>query len=231
MSGSSQLFSEYGQLWKYDIETGAFRLVVKPFAAHNYFFGSNAGIYFSVPDGTGNLQLKYFDGQSVRDVAKPGHGEIALDRLLPDTRKSLFFSFSIIDYWDAILPRKEVGSVRKADDIQELIIRNRSMLAIKSGQSFKGPFFCSNMLRSVFLPGDRYFLFNVEYCGNYQGQLLIDTATGAYMPLPKNTRVYLVSNTTTFHDYRITDSGLEAIRAPMSPVKAQDQMPSSQIAY
>ena len=38
----------------------------------------------------------------------------------------------------------------------------------------KGHYYCNEMLRSVFLPGDRYFLFNLPYCGNYNGKLLID---------------------------------------------------------
>lgn len=215
-SKGSQLFSTKGELWKYDIETAAFQLILKPFPAYSYFFGSNSGIYFSVPDGSGSLQLKYFDGRSVRDIGKTGAGEIVLDQNAPDTRKSVFFSFSRHDYEQAILPRKEVRLIGKGGGVQELVIKNRVVLAITLGQGLKGPYFGSTMLRSVLLPGDNYFLFNVN-CGNYQGQLLIDTAAGGYMPLPKDTRVYLVSNTRTFQDFQIRDSGLEAIRAPKPP--------------
>jgi hypothetical protein len=81
-------------------------------------------------------------------------------------------------------------------------------LAITQGTGFKGPFYCSEMLRSVFLPGDRYFLFNVTYCGNYKGQLLIDTVSGKYQCLPANSVVYLTLNTDTFHRYRIAGEGI-----------------------
>jgi hypothetical protein len=64
------------------------------------------------------------------------------------------------------------------------------------------------MLRSVFLPGNRYFLFNVPYCGNYKGQLLIDTMTGGYQRLPRDCRVYLTLNTDTDPRYRITAAGI-----------------------
>jgi hypothetical protein len=215
-SKGSQLFSAKGELWKYDLDTAAFQSVVKPFPAHSYFFGSNSGIYFSVPDGSGNLQLKYFDGHDARDIGKPGAGEIVLDQLAPDSRKTVFFSFAIHDYEQAILPRKHVRLVGKGGGIQELVINNKSVLALTLGQGIKGPYFGSEMLRSVFLPGDNYFLFNVN-CGNHQGQLLIDIATGGYMTLPKDTRVYLASNTNTFDNFQISDSGLTVIRAQRSP--------------
>src|SRR5579859_8125469 len=60
------------------------------------------------------------------------------------------------------------------------------------------------MLRSVFLPGDRYFLFNVPYCGNYKGQLLVDTLTGRYERLPADSVVYLTFDTDTYPRYRVT---------------------------
>jgi hypothetical protein len=51
---------------------------------------------------------------------------------------------------------------------------------------------------------------NVPYCGNYQGQLLIDTITGEYQRLPKDSRVYLTLNTETIPHYRITAGGIKA---------------------
>lgn len=63
---------------------------------------------------------------------------------------------------------------------------------------------------SLFLPGNRYFLFDVPYCGNYGGQLLVDTVTGKYQKLPKDTRVYLTLDTNTFHQFRITGGGMMA---------------------
>jgi hypothetical protein len=61
-------------------------------------------------------------------------------------------------------------------------------------------------LRSLFLPGGKYFLFNLPYCGNFNGQVLIDTETGRYMRLPADTRVYLTLNTETWAHYRVTSS-------------------------
>ena len=60
-SKGSQLYSSKGELWRYDVQHGNLQLVLKPFPAYNYFFGSKSGIYFSVPTETGDLRLRYFD--------------------------------------------------------------------------------------------------------------------------------------------------------------------------
>lgn len=213
-SPGSQLHSIKGELWKYDIDTGRLQLILKPFPAHNYFFGKKSGIYFSVPDSVGNLHLKYFDGNHVHGIDSPGAKDISIDQLSDDNPKTLFFSFSIIDYESAVLPRKGVRLVAQNDRL-ELIIGTKAILAMTLGQGIKGPYYGEEMLRSVFLPGDRYFLFNTS-CGNYRGQLLIDTTSGGYMTLPKDTRLYLALNTNTFQDYRITSSGIEPVPTRMN---------------
>ncbi len=88
------------------------------------------------------------------------------------------------------------------------MIRNKVHLALTRGIGFKGLYYCSEALRSVFLPGDRYFLFNVPYCGNYEGQLLVDTVTAEYQQLPHDSVVYLTLNTDTYTDYCIAGEGI-----------------------
>ena len=60
----------------------------------------------------------------------------------------------------------------------------------------------------ILIPGDRYLLFNVPYCGNYKGQLLIDTLAGKYQRLPADAVVYLTLNTDTYPRYRVTGGGI-----------------------
>jgi hypothetical protein len=115
------------------------------------------------------------------------------------------------DYDRAVLPAKGLDLVVGPGGApQQLEIRGKSYLALTLGETSKGAYYCSDRLRSVFLPGDRYFLFNVPYCGNYKGQLLIDTLTGKYQRLPKDSRVYLTLNTDTYPHYRVTGGGMMA---------------------
>ena len=210
-SRGSQLFSDKGELWRYDVETGSMHRVLSPFPAYSYFFGRGSGIYFSVPTKSGDLQLKYFDGKDTRDVGTSNAYQIPTGELSSSVVESPFFSFSITDYQDVVLPAKRVALV---DDqpgrLQRLVIRDKPYLTFTQGEGLKGPYYCSEMLRSVFLPGGRYFLFNASYCGNYSGQLLIDIENGQYERLPSDTRVYLTVNTSSDSHYRITGGGILA---------------------
>lgn len=185
------------------------RLVLIPFPAFNYSFGLNEGVYFSVPTKDGDLRLKYFDGHGVKDVDKPNAWSIAPDHLSTKFAQTPFFSFSLIDYQEDVLPAKGVELAMEGQ-FEKLEIGNKPFLALKGGRGIKGRSFCSDTIRSVFLPGNRYFLFNVPYCENFNGQLLIDTRTGQYRTLPQGTRVYLTENTITNPHYRITGSGMLA---------------------
>ncbi|MGA7381251.1 MAG: hypothetical protein WBX03_10395 [Terriglobales bacterium] len=205
-SRGSQLFSSKGELWKYDIESASLQLVLKPFRAFSYFIGLRSGIYFSTPTDRGDLQLQYSDGNSVTDIDVPNAKDIRPQDLARDFAESPFYSFSLVDY------EKAMNSVRLVADgsggPQKLVIGGRSYLALTQGKGFKGPHYCSDMVRSVFLPGNRYYLFNVPYCGNYSGQLLIDTVTGMYQRLPADSVVYITLNTGTLPSYRITGGGI-----------------------
>jgi hypothetical protein len=208
-SQGSQLFSSKGELWKYDIESGNLQAVIKPFPAFSYFFGLKSGIYFSTPTQTGSLQLRYFDGKSITAIGEPDGSDIRPGKLSRKFVETPFYSFSIIDYENGVLSSKGAGLVVDENSgSQKLMIKAKPYLTVSQGKGFKGPFYCSEMLRSVFLPGDKYFVFNVPYCGNYKGQLLIDTLTGKYQRLPSDSVIYLTLNTDTYSRYRITGGGI-----------------------
>jgi hypothetical protein len=210
-SRGSQLFSGKGELWSYDVQTASMHLVLSPFPAYSYFFGQGSGIYFSVPTKAGDLQLRYFDGKDVRDVGSPDGAKTIVGGLPGGVGESPFFSFSSIDYQDAVLPAK--GVVFANDQtvrLLRLVIENKPYLTFTEGEGLKGPYYCPEMFGSAFLPGDRYFLLNARYCGNYNGQLLIDTETARYERVPSDTRIYPILNTDSDVRYRITSGGIVA---------------------
>jgi hypothetical protein len=207
-SKGSQLFSSKGELWNYDVQTGDLHLVLKPFPGYTYFFGRNGGIYLSVPTERGDLQLKYFDGHHVTDVGTPSTSSISPDQLSANSVESPFFSFSIVDYQRTVIAEKEVELVvDQQHGSEKLQIAKKPYLVFARGGGRKDAFYCADISSSVFLPGDRYFLFNAS-CKNYEGQLLVDTETGNYQKLPQKTRVYPVMNTTTDRHYRISSGGI-----------------------
>jgi hypothetical protein len=204
-SKGSQLYSAKGELWSYDLESGNLQLMLRPFPAYTYFLAGKYGIYFSVPTEVGDLRLRYFDGKTVRDIGNVNAWEVPKQEL--GSGESPFFSFSASDYNQ--LFARGAGLENGQNRTQKLILRDRSYLVFSEGQGMKGPFYCSNLHNSLFLPGGRYFLLNVE-CGNYEGQLLIDSKTGNYEPLPKDTRVYIALTTEDIPHYRISGGGIMA---------------------
>ncbi len=202
-------FSEKGELWKYEVETGTLQLVFKPFRSTNYFFGENSGVYFSVPNAEGNLQLMKLDGTLTREVDKPNARDISDNTIQPDRREAVFYSFSTWDYEKDILPSKGVSVISKKGQPQELVIGGRSVLRVKGGD-------LRRLKYAAFLPGDKFFLFDVQ-SRNHIGQLLIDTATGEYMTL-KDVRVYVTANTNTFLDFEISAWGIQPLRKPTEQV-------------
>jgi hypothetical protein len=224
-SKGSQLFSERGELWRYTVDSGALELVLKPFPAYNYFFGLKSGIYFSTPTETGDLQLKYFNGEQVTDISNPQAQTIPLNDLASGFRESPFVSFSIIDYMNKVLPTKSVSlDIDHQNGVEKLDIKGKTYLRVSRGEGLKGSDYCDEPLRSVFLPGDRYFLLNLPYCGNYNGQILIDVGTGRYMRLPKGSEVYLVFNTDDWPYYNIGGSGITA-RVPVTADRSGESSP------
>lgn len=208
-SHGGQLFSEKGELWNYDVETGRMQLVLKPFPADKYFLSLDSGVYFSVVAKNGSFQLEYFDGKRVTDV-----GQASLQPL-PDKEgssqfaESPFMSFDEFDYSNFVLPAKGVHLVTdQQDKTQKLEIGARTYLTFRIGNGIEGSSFCSETRDSVFLPGGRYFLVNAEYCGNYNGLLLIDTLTGKYQRLPPQSRAYVTLNTESYPHYEITNGGI-----------------------
>ena len=203
------------ELWKYDLGAGTLQLVLKPFPAFQYFLGKGTGIYFSAVTDSGASQLRYFDGNHVRNVAEPGASDIPPGRLSPHFVESPFYSFSNVDYQWKLLPSKSVELVSdmysgQPSGPQGLVIHGQTYLTLTRGADWQGNFrYCSELLKSVFLPGDRYFLFNLPNCRNYQGQLLIDTSTGKYQRLPTDSVAYLTLNTDTYPSFRIDSSGIE----------------------
>ncbi len=95
------------------------------------------------------------------------------------------------------------------DGVQDLFINNRKNLSVTQGKGWDGYYYCTELMRSVFLPGHRFFLLNVPFCGNYNGQLLFDLESGRYQELPANTVVFSTLNTDTFKGYRATAYGVE----------------------
>jgi hypothetical protein len=209
-SQGSQLFSPKAELWRYQLETRKLELVLKPFPSDDYFFDRNSMLYFSVPTDSGDFKLRYFDGTQVGDI------ETAVQQGIPTSGPPLkpidspFFSFSIFEYASDVHSK---GADLVVDHTRKRLMleyRDKPILAITEGKGFKGEYYCSDELRNEFLPGDRYLFFNAPYCGNYNGQLLVDTFSGNYQTLPKDTGIYITLNTNNYRYYRINAGGVVA---------------------
>jgi hypothetical protein len=202
----SQLFSAKGELWRYDLDSKSLYLVLKPFAAFHYFLGLNSGIYYSEPTGRGDFQLKYFDGTNSANVG--AHDSTEILELLKRSGEEPFYSFSIGDYEDAL----QFLKIKRVDGngVEDLVINDKKYLSVTQGYNWmSGYSYCPELLRSVLLPGDRLFLLNLSFCGNYRGQLLFDLESGRYQELPPKTVVFSTLNTATFKQYRISAGGIE----------------------
>jgi hypothetical protein len=204
-SKGSQLFSVKGELWRYDVESKSLQLVLKPFVAFSYFFGLNSGIYYSEPTDSEDLQLKFFNGRSSMNVGSANASDIHEPPGGADERP--FYSFSIIDYEKALAPLN-VRLVNR-DGLEGLLINDREYLSVTQGKGWDGYYYCPDLLRSAFLPGDKYFLLNAPFCGNYKGQLLFELKSARYQKLPANTVVFRTLNTVTYTRYRITSGGIK----------------------
>jgi hypothetical protein len=206
-----QLFSKFGELWKFDVESGDQQLVIKPFQAFQIIFGTGSEIYFAIPLANGDLILELFDGNTVRDIAASNSERVSPGKS-STTGKNPFYSFSRVDYMEKVLPGLHLlQNFDSKGNLQTLNLGDKTLLELtRSCDPWFGCGESDEMLDSVFLPGNRFFLLNVPYCHNFKGQLLIDTQSGNYEPLPKDTRVFVTANTETYPHYRLNHEGIEA---------------------
>jgi hypothetical protein len=209
----SQLFSDKGELWKYDLKSASLHLVIKPFPSDNYFFDAASNIYFDVPTPDGDLILKKFDGKQITDVHTITVDTIPNSRLAPEVRIDAPFQ-SFYDYDnDRFAQTPSPGSIRVERNLNVTQHRvtfsgaGKSYLVLTEGQGFKGPFYCDDSSKNRYLPGNSYFLLSLS-CKNYEGQLLIDTQTALYKILSKDTRIYQTLNTETYPHFHISGGGL-----------------------
>jgi hypothetical protein len=203
-SKRSQLFSEFGELWKLDVASGEQKMVIRPFRGFQIIFGGGGSeIYFAVPLANGDLELELYDGSIVRDFAAPGSA------WSPPGMKP-FYSLSSVDYMQKVLPGMHLLQAFDFNaNRQTLAFGDKILLQLtRYCDSFFGCGDCDVMMGSMFIPGNRFFLLNVPYCRNYKGELLVDTRTGAYETLPKGTRVFTTANTQTYPHYKFDHEGL-----------------------
>jgi hypothetical protein len=173
--GTQSIVSEKEELWRYDLDSKSLQMVLKPFAAFHYFSGLNSGIYYSESTGRGDVQLKFFNGSNSTNVGTPASTDLL--ELLERTGEQPFYFFSTVDYEDA-LPSLNVRVVDE-NSVEDLIINDKKYLSVTQGYNWMSDYsYCPILLRSVFLPGNRFFMLNVPYCGNYKGQLLFDVESG-----------------------------------------------------
>jgi len=206
----AQLFSDKAELWAYDVDANHLWIVLKPFPAGSFFLGQKSGIYFSVPTENGDLQLQCFDGKETHDIRVPYGQAIPVEQLNASFRESPFFSFDDFSGLDQMRAAKYLSTAKdEANGIEWLEAGNRRYLAFTIGVGFKGFYHCDQADQGEFLPGDRYFLFS-NYCGNYEGQILLDSRTGDYERLPKDSRVYQTFNTESYPHFKITVDGIKA---------------------
>lgn len=197
-AGPQPLYSPGGELWTYDLGTREMRMVLAPFPASRVFLDDKDGFYFHVPADDGDLALKHFDGAALRDVAEDEEDAIS---------RSAFHSFSPIEF--AAFRRKDrVAGVAREGRI-DIEVDGSLAMSVIAGRNFKGPVVGLQLAAwNGFLPGDRYYLLNLQ-SKQTDGQLLLDLATREYMPLPARTRIYPLLNTDLFPSYRLTSSGID----------------------
>lgn len=189
-ASGSPSFSEKGELWVVELATDKPARVLAPFRAHDYALGANDGVYFTEPTGDGDLMLKHFDGDTVREL---GRNQKDYQLAGVDTP---FYSFRFDEY-DNVVAARNVR-LNRITDTEQVIINDKVILTTTRGKDvFRGKYYCSTLRESAFLPGHRFFLLNPT-CDNYSGSMLIDVTTGKYKTLPGKTRVYPVVNTDTY---------------------------------
>lgn len=207
-----------GELWKFDIKTRTLEYVLSPFDG-NYFFDAEGDIYFSVLDQDREAVLHRYDGVNVTSLEVKSYQVLDLNALQNDTIEQPFHTFWQ-GHYHFLLTSKGVSFILNGEK-PTLFINGQPILEGTRGEVVE-PFltgglpFYSNAnaddFDHVFLPGGRYLLFNVN-ARNYVGQLLIDTVSGEYKTLPRDTKVYPLFNTDTYKHFKIVGWGILPIAA------------------
>ena len=136
------------------------------------------------------------------------HYELFWGKTARPRNEGPFFSFpSVVDY-ERALPWLNVRLVTQ-NGLRSLVINGKKSLSVTQGKGWDGYYYCVDLLRSVFLPGGKFFLLNLPSCGNYRGQLLFDVESGRYKVVPAETVVFSTLNTLTFKHYRVSSGGIE----------------------
>lgn len=209
-SRGSQLFSIHGELTKYDIATRQFRKVLAPFRAFRYFWAEGIGVFFGEANDQGDVLLKVWQGNTSAVVTEISPKRFRANDKEASFRNVPFYSFSLNEYADGILPTKGLSLELEntVPRIGHLSMKGRRIISVVEGRGLKGPYLGFQSIHSGFIPGERYFLLNV-YTGSFYGQLLLDLETGQYKTLPKESRVYRNSNTHNFTEWTITKDGIK----------------------
>jgi len=219
-----QLFSKKGELYAYDLASRQLKPVVSPFRAFQYFVADASGIFFSEPDARGDLILKVYRSAGIAEVDSVSRTGFTVGGKEEAFAAAPFYTFSLNEYAKDILPLLgvRVAYEGQKDRIAHLFIRDRKVLSVHEVQGAKGMYIGMHSMRSTFLPGNRYFLLNL-ITGNIDGQLLVDSDSGKYRPLPKGTRIYVNINTHNFPTWTITKPNL--VLVDRSREDRQSQVP------
>ena len=203
----SQLFSDHGELFEYTVANGELKRVIAPFRAYQYFQVNNTGIFFSEPDVRGDLIPRLYRDGKISTVDSIGTDGFNIgDKHFSYTTKP-FYTFTPHYYARDILRANGVTLriMGEKGRVGTLFVNGKKMFTIRAGHGLKGFYYGFDSLRSVLLPGKRYFLLNV-HTDTFNGQLLLDVKTGQYKPLPQQTQVYTNTNTWNFSRWSITES-------------------------
>lgn len=186
-SRGSQLFSEKGELWEYDLASRESRKLVAPFRAFEYAVTEKGEVYFVVPNDTGYMMYMLFDDRDTRELRVQRRNEPTdFTSVAPPGTK-----FRTVE--DTTASRKRISATleqrRGPDGILELLANDRVVIASTRGESIKGPYNCVTG-SGTFLPGNRYTIVRT-YCENHSGNVLIDTELARYRTLPSEIRVFV----------------------------------------
>ena len=202
--------SKPNTLFKYNLHDSKFIEVIRDMPWFTYFLGES-GIYFVAPKGDGDLLLKHKSNNG--DVNFVDMNNLKQIR----NRDKIFYNYTVHDYSRSLLNsgkvRTEISSDRES---QIFYINGSKAIETKKGTGFKGPYYGASTggsvgIRNSFTPDGTYFILNVS-SKQFKGQLIFDTKSLKYTELPSNFRLYQNINTHSSSDWKITSSGIEAIK-------------------